>query len=319
MNFKDIEYFTAIWDYQNYSSAAEILHISQPALSQCIKKLEKEFTTALFKRNTKKLELTPAGEILYADGKSILTTKNKTIHKINALSRPEPISLKIGISPFYSKYYLPKLLPYFIALFPNLQYKIVEDISIRLEEKLQRGDLDICFVPLEPRNGVLDYQILCIEEILIALPQNRIPSVTPILGNGLPYLDIEQIKQMPFVSLKKIQKITSLTDRICRQIGFTPDVVYETLDWDTVDIMIASGIGVGFIPDILYSEHAKDTSRHYYRIANMPAFRHYAAAWRKGKTLSSTEQNIIDFFKKEIAAFHTTALHTINKAPLPQV
>lgn len=80
MDLKQLQYFIAVIEHMNYSKAAEKLHISQPSLSNAIKKLEQEVGSSLLERNTRNLQLTEAGQLLYERAKVIL--KNMEVLKI---------------------------------------------------------------------------------------------------------------------------------------------------------------------------------------------------------------------------------------------
>ncbi len=303
MTIRELQYFTAVYETGGVSSAAKILHVSQPALSQTIRKMEQTYGMSFFLKGQRKPTLTEAGRIIYHYGKSILDTNRLMETSLRDLTNPEKQKLRIGISPFYSKYYIPPLLPQISKAFSQLKCEIVEDISVHLEKMLVEGKIDLCFVPLEPENPSLYYETLCIEEILLAVPKNYEVNEKAIKGKNLPYLDLGELKQLPFVSLKQVQKISELTNKACQEMGFSPNVVYETLDWDTVDILIGSGLGVGFVPDILYKKNRKD-GPNYYRIANIPITRHYGAAWVKGKPPTPLAREVISLFRENLSKFH---------------
>ncbi len=298
MEFTDFDYFILTADLGSFSKASQILHISQPALSLSIKRLETELGTTLLERSTRRIKLTEAGKVFYENARLMISQRNRTIEKLKAFSEPVETSVRIGISPFYSKYYLPGFLKALAEM--KLHVAITENISVILEEELLNGNLDIAFVPAEPGCSGLAYETLKIEEILVAVPGSYEVNSKAINGNGLPYIDITELKDLPFVSLKPVQKITSLVNNVCLNAGFSPNVVFETLDWDTVNIMIGNGIGVGFVPDILYQKPFAELTPNYYRIINEQVFRSYAAAWPQGITLSPAQRNIIDIFRQAL-------------------
>lgn len=304
MELKDIEYFLEIVDQGSFSKASKRLNISQPALSQSIRKLEKEFDCKLLDRSTRQLNLTVDGEFLYNKGKQIIHDLYDIEQHMKKNSESEKEILRIGISPFYSKYYVPSLLP-ILNSYQNLCYEIIEDISMNLENKLIEGQVDLCFLPRMPKNPSFEYRTICIEEILLAVPAEYDINTKAIGGKDLSYLELSELRTLPFVSLKKEQKIRPLIDEVCHSAGFSPNIVYETLDWDTVNIMITNGIGVGFIPDILMSK-SKEEKRHpcFYRIANRSIRREYAAAWLKNRILPPATEEIIYRFRSEIIRMH---------------
>lgn len=304
MELKDLEYFLEIVEQGSFTKASKTLNISQPALSHSIKKLEDEFDCCLIDRNTRQMSLTIDGEYLYNKGIMVIHDFYALQHYMRTKDEKKKVMLRIGISPFYSKYYVPSLLP-ILNKYPNIQYEIVEDISLNLEKKLMNKEIDLCFLPRIPRNPSFEYSTVCIEEILLAVPKEYDVNKKAIGGKDLPYISLADVRNLPFVSLKKEQKIRPLIDDTCRSAGFSPNIVYETLDWDTVNIMITNGIGVGFVPDIVMSKalHEKDHPC-FYRIANKSIRREYAAAWLKNNILPQETEEIITLFRTKVIGMH---------------
>jgi len=303
IKFSDIDYFNCIYESGSFSRASEILHISQPALSQCVKKLEEEFGIQLLDRKKKPFHLTIAGEVFYQNGKIIQDQRRKMIGSMKGFATSAEKTLRIGISPFYSKYYLPSLYPT-LSQIPNFSFSIVDDISINLEKKLISGDVDLCFLPREPENSSIFYKDLCIEEILIAVPKSFEVNKKAISGKGMPYLELSELQDLPFVALKPEQKVTKQLNDLCSKAGFTPHIVYETLDWDTANEMIACSVGVGFVPDIVCRRGDMQNTPNYYRIVGQSVTRRYSAAWAKGKELPAIADYVIEIFAKNIQTFH---------------
>ena len=89
MDIKHLQYFVSIVDHGGYSPAARSLFITQPTLSQTIKKLESELHTPLFIQQTNGICLTDAGQLLYEDAKKIILQLEETVQKIQKLNRPQ--------------------------------------------------------------------------------------------------------------------------------------------------------------------------------------------------------------------------------------
>jgi LysR family transcriptional regulator, hydrogen peroxide-inducible genes activator len=296
MQFKCIQYFIMIVKEGSFSSAAEKLHISQPALSQRIKKIEEELNANLFDRSKHRAELTEAGRILYLKGIHILHLYEQITNRISAIGNSSMEVVRFGISPFYSHYYLPVLLPPLLEQHPTLRYEIVEDISITLEEKLLGGNLDFCLVPVFPKNKLLEYEIVYREEILLAVPKNSPVNAYSTPASGFPYMDLSCVKNERFIALKPIQKFSESGIHLCEEFGFTPNVVCETMNWDTLNMLVSTGLGVGFVPNLLTNVISEDKRPNYYRISNN-ALRAYAIASIPGCTMSVASQIVINSFK----------------------
>lgn len=165
--------------------------------------------------------------------------------------------------------------------------------------------MHLTFLPRFPSNPTFAYRTVCIEEILLAVPRDYDVNRKAIAGKDLPYINLSDLRDLPFVSLKKEQKIRPLIDEVCRSAGFSPNIVYETLDWDTVNIMITNGIGVGFVPDIIMSR-AMGERKHpfFYRIANRSIRREYAVAWIKKSMLPPVTEDIVSRFRNKVIKMH---------------
>lgn len=87
MEIRQLNYFITVAETKNYSHAAKSLFVTQPTLSQSIKKLEQELNTALFIQNGRQLQLTEAGEILYQRGKTLLKDFNLLLEEIHLLNQ----------------------------------------------------------------------------------------------------------------------------------------------------------------------------------------------------------------------------------------
>lgn len=300
MTFKTIEYVIAVHDAGSFSRAAQNLFISQPALSQAISKAEKELGVEFFMRDTHTVRLTAAGELLVREGRELLRQRSELKTRISGLSAARNETIRLGISPFYSKYYLPAVLPYFSRYFPSVRLEITEEISVVLEQQVIDGLLDLCFVPLRPQNPRLSYEVIHVEEILLAVPKDSPVCAHATPSPGLPYIDLRFLENEPFIGLKSIQKFNDMSAQLCARAGFKPRVIYETLNWDTVNLLVGSGIGVGFVPDVLLNHLTGERSPQYYHLLGLDALRPYAVACKKGTELSPLARQLVEIFRNNI-------------------
>lgn len=300
MTFKTIEYVIAVHEERSFSRAAQRLFISQPALSQAIAKAERDLGVEFFMRDTHTVRLTAAGELLVREGRELLRQRDELRTRISGLSAARSDTIRLGISPFYSKYYLPAVMPYFSRHFPSVHLEITEEISVVLEQQVIDGVLDFCFVPLHPQNPRLCYEVIHVEEILLAVPKDSPVCAHAVPSPGLPYIDLKYLENEPFIGLKSIQKFNDMSAQLCAKAGFKPRVAYETLNWDTVSMLVASGMGVGFVPDVLLSHLSGEQAPQYYHLLGLDALRPYAVACKKGTELSPLARQLVEIFRSNI-------------------
>mgnify|MGYP000599206492 CR=1 FL=1 len=296
MDFKALEYICAISEAKTISQAAKNLFISQPALSQYLTKIEKELGAPVFVRTGNVMTLTAAGEILAREGRALLMAREEMLGQVERLSKGNAETLRFGISPFYSKYYLPLLVPYYRTNYPNIQLSIVEQASTELEQLVLDGELDLCFIPAEPVREGLTYRPIYMEEIMIAVPPSHPANAHAIPSAGIPYLDVALLRNEPFVELVPSLKFSKMSQSIFKHFSITPHVVYKSTNWDTVCMLVAGGIGVGFLPKVLIHRHLHEPK--FYRISGIDSTRTYAAVYTRGKRLSPSALNLISVFQK---------------------
>lgn len=143
MELRVLNYFLAIAREENFTKAANILHVTQPTLSRQIADLEKELGVKLFTRSNHNIILTEDGMILKRRAQEILTLADKTkrdfIEKDKALSG----TISIGSGEFRSTEYLAKIIAEFHSQYPDVKYEIYSGNAINISDYIERGFLDI--------------------------------------------------------------------------------------------------------------------------------------------------------------------------------
>lgn len=300
MQLRDIQYAVTIGRELSFSKAAEKLFISQPALSQSIRRLEKELGTPLFVRKHHHVHLTSAGELFMKEGGHILASSERLKQQVANIANHQAERVRFGISPFYSKFYLPHIIPLFNRRHPSISLDIVEMPSAILERMIMAGELDFCMIPLPITHQEIECQPVYQEQILFAIPGNHPLNevVTPAMSTGMPFIDLALARDAPFVFLKKEQKFTSMGMRLCQEAGFQPNVVFETMNWETVNALVSTGMGVGFVPELLVGTTKIGEAPTYCRIIAENTTRPYVVANKIGRPLTPTAMKFINIAKQ---------------------
>ena len=309
MELYEMRYYCAVYEKRSFSSAALSVNISQPAISQCIKKIETELREQCFIRTTRNLKPTNVGDIIYSYCKQIIALNDSMYGAISEITDAGKIELRVGMSPFYSKRYLPPIIQKVKEQFPNIRFHFEEIISEKQEEMLINGTLDFCCLPQDPEIKGLSYETICMEEILIALPPDSPLSSQAISASPLPFLNLKTLDGQKLVKLMEVQKVNKLLNPLLNNSGIKFRVAYETLDWDTVNIMIASGVGLGFVPDILFDNREGERIPKYYRITDKGFLRRYSIAYKTGETFSPLIRCIISLFKDTIREYRKNLIN----------
>ena len=301
MQLKDIEYVSAVASEKNFSAAAEKLFISQPALSQAIKRLENELGVVLFNRSTSSVQLSSAGELFLAEGGTLLRLSHQLKQHMANLAAQKSGSIRIGISTFYSSYYLARILPAFRSLHPGIRISIVEGKSHELESMAVREEVDFSLIPMPlDQPELVRCHILHQEQILFAIPADS-PLRSQLhvsMSMDFPFIDLSCASQEPFIFLHRDQRFYATALRLCQDAGFSPDIVCELTNWDAINALIGSGAGVGFVPELVTQRNLKDVPVPIYcRIVNQLVTRPYVIAYKKERELSPAASDFLEFIQ----------------------
>jgi len=170
LNIRDFRYVLAVADEQHFGRAARKCHISQPALSGQIRKLEDYLGIVLFERSNRHVRVTPIGERIVALARDLIDTVERI--EVTAVAARDPLSgpLRLGMIPTIGPYLSPLILPAIRQQLPNISVTLVEGVTHLLERRLLEGELDIAILATEPEGGKLKDLRLYKEPFQVALP-----------------------------------------------------------------------------------------------------------------------------------------------------
>ena len=295
MQLRDIEYMVTIADKQSFSQAAEALFISQPALSQSIKRLEEEIGVALFARKRKKVLLTRAGELFLQDARQILQLSSHLRTQMENVQSLKQCSLCIGMTPLFGRFYFAQAYNTFHALYPNVVITVQEQTSIALEHPLAAGKIDLALMPLPFVSNKFQYEEMVSEETFLAVPSDhRINRIMPHIPAGeFGRVDMAFFREDAFIMLYPGQRLRELGMDACRDAGFEPNIVFETSYVDSANALVAAGIGISFIPYMIFATRSDNGGAVYYHINGLNATRNLVAAYEDLHQLSPAAKAFI--------------------------
>jgi len=254
LELRQLLYVVQIAVEKNFSRAAEKLHIAQPSLSQQIAKLEKELGILLFQRNTSSVDLTYAGSIFAERAQKILDMVSQLQSEMDDISQMRKGRLMIGSLPITGAHIWPKVLPVFQHRYPDIEIVLVEETTSVLEQLTASGQTDVSLLTLPLQEKSLEYIPLVEEEVYLAVPPKH-PLAAQTEG-----ISLSSFASEPFILLKKGQGFRHTSIQLCEDAGFTPQIVFESSNIETVQSLVAAGMGVAFVPQMVaragWSEHA---------------------------------------------------------------
>ena len=291
LELRQLAYVVKIAEERNFSRAAEKLHITQPSLSQQLSRLERELGLALFKRSTNSVELTHAGAVFVEKATHILDLVEQLRREMEDIAELRRGRLVIGSLPITGAHLLPRVIPVYRATYPEIELVLVEETTRNLEKLTADGGTDVSLLTLPLMEPSLVGEPIFEEEILLAVPAHH-----PLAAAGKP-VPIAALRDEPFVLLKKGQGFRAMVHELCRTAGFSPRVVFESTNIETVQSLIAAGMGIGFVPRMVIRSAPDEPIPVYLPLAERPT-RTLVIAYRKGRYLSKAAEAFIRTFRR---------------------
>ncbi|MBR5109546.1 MAG: LysR family transcriptional regulator [Clostridia bacterium] len=273
MTFQSMEYFMMAAETGNITRAAERLHISQQALSDCISRLEAELGCRLFERR-QGLELTYSGCQYRAAVERMLDLRKQTVAMLNDINDNLRGELRIGISYTRGQAILPMVLPEFMHRFPLVELSVQEDSSQMLESLLERGEIDVMigFAPFRIDRAesfplMKDRLHLVIPKSLLRIHWHSAEQIEAGLAAFRKDHDISLFRDFPFVMLKEGDRIRTITDQVFKNAHIKPLIKLETNNTQTAMALAAEGIGIAVCPELYLNSNyvASGTAGSYIR------------------------------------------------------
>src|SRR5262250_1132272 len=150
-SLRHLRYLTALAETKHFGRAAEACFVTQSTLSAGLKELEGQLGATLVERTKRRVMVTPLGEEVVARAKRLLSAAGEIVDLVRAAAEPLSGPLNLGVIPTVAPFLLPKVLARVRKAHPKLKLHLVEDLTARLLERLQAGELDVALIALPYR------------------------------------------------------------------------------------------------------------------------------------------------------------------------
>ncbi len=299
MDLTSLGYIVAVAEQRQLSKAADIVHVTSSALSQCIKKIEDELGLPLFEKiDSRTFHLTTAGRIYVDAAKKILKTKDEAYREIRDVYHTVRGRFTFGCSPKRGLAMFSNVYPTFHKVYPDVRIDLVEANLNKLYDWVLDGSVDIAIItPLLRELDTVNHELMDQEEIVLAIPVGHPRAY--LGGQGLvgsiSIPELEYFRNDDWVLSNKGSMHRNLTDEIFKEAGFFPQhVLLETSSTNPHLIAIEEGIAVGFVPVPRMEKSAKIIQLHL----KPEQHRSLYATYRKSYILSESQRFLIGKIKE---------------------
>ncbi len=248
MNSRQLQYAIQLSKVRSFSQVADVLGISQPALSKQILSLEKELGIRLFDRDSIPLTLTPAGEYFIQEAQDLIYKEDQLLRTMGRFRSGEEGRLTVGISPFRSLYLMPGIVRKLREKYPGVQIQLIEAVSDRLRQDAAEGRYDFAIVNLPVDEAVLEITPLEPDTLVLAVPDQLLGKLAKVPEGDLSQIDLADCKKLPFVVVGQGQEMRQLFDRLCARAQTRPPIAMEVVGVTTAWAMVQAGLGATLLP-----------------------------------------------------------------------
>ena len=238
MTLRHYHIFVTVCDTMNMTAAAQLLYMSQPAVSQAIAELERHYGVQLFERLSRKLYLTAAGDRLLGYARHILRMNTEAETEMQALDHDSPI--RIGASVTVGTCVLPQLAVHFRALRPAARLEVLENNTAQIENAILHDRVDLGLVEGETASADLVSRAFLNDELLlICSPQHRFAACSAVAPAELAQEAL--ILREPGSGTRRL-----LEERLAEH-GLPCHAAWTCSNTEAIKNAVAAGLGVSVI------------------------------------------------------------------------
>lgn len=246
MDFRQLRYFVAVAEELNFTRAARRVRITQPALSQQVRMLEKELGARLFTRTNRRVALTHSGRIFLIEAKRLLAAGEEAIRVVQSAEAGKLGRLVVVCGPTAAYAGMLGVLELYRRLSPRIDVKLLESPVADAVVAVETGEADVGLVVPYFESALLKRETVVELPLLAALPKSHSLAAAR-------QVSLKQLSADAFVMFGQ-RRGSGFNQRvlgICRGSGFTPQVVETVEHLHTLLYLVGAGYGVSLVPATL--------------------------------------------------------------------
>lgn len=248
-SIKQLRAFVAVAQSSSLAEASERIHLSQPAISIALRKLEEAVGGALFSRTTRQLTLTPEGEAFLPVAVRLLNDWSEAFEDLEERFSKQRGKVTVAALPTLAAGLLPGIIAAFHARYPRINLSLHDVLAEQVSQMVREGRADLG-LSVAPH----DTEELAFEPVLM----DRYVVVCP---SGHPLLEQEcvawrQLAGHPFIGINRLSSSRQEIDRIMAEVGEPLEILCDASQIATVGRMVAAGLGISVLPRLSFRQIA---------------------------------------------------------------
>jgi DNA-binding transcriptional LysR family regulator len=298
-----LQVFYTVAKQLSFTKAAEMLYMTQPAVTFQVKQLEEHFSTRLFERSHGRISLTPAGELVMGYAERILGLSAEMDARVGEMTGQVTGPLMIGASTTIAEYQLPRILGEFKERFPQVQARLTVANSETIESKVADHTLDVGLIESPSHNINLTAQVCCDDElVMICSPNHPMAdkcSATP-----------KELAEQPYVSREMGSGTREVIDKYFLDNHINPDDLHIEMELGSREAIkgaVEAGLGIAILSASTISKEIKLGDLIALRL-DPPLFRQLSMVYAPDKFRSKLLDSFISFAEERFSQCSTEVI-----------
>lgn len=255
LDLNDLQAFTALVKLGSFRKAAESIHISQPALSRRIEKLEETLGVRLFERTTRRVYLTTVGQAFAPSAEQLLDDLDAALLSIREVSSSRLGHVTIACVPSAAHYFLPTVIAQYRLRYPRIRVKLFDASANEVLNAVKSGEADFGVGFVGSQDADIEFEQLLQDRFVVACRRNH-----PLASKKS--VSWSEFYEHEYVSVDKTSGNRLLLDQALTAVAPRAPSVCETRHVTTALGLVEAGLGVAAVPSMAMpqSEHPLLTS-----------------------------------------------------------
>lgn len=291
-SIKQLKAFVAVAHSRSLAEASERIHLSQPALSIAIRKLEETVGGPLFARTTRQLSLTPEGEAFLPVAIRLLNDWTEAFADLNERFSKQRGKVTLAALPTLAAGLLPGLIATFRSRHPRINLSLHDVLAEQVNQLVRDGRADLGFSVSPQESDDLVFEPLLADRYVAVCPLKH-----PLLQQET--VAWKQLTGHPFIGINRLSSSRQDIDRVMAEIGEPLDILCEVSQIATVGRMVAAGLGISVLPALSFRQISADGIA--YRPLVDPEFpRELGVIMRRRHPLSAAATALLDLIRESV-------------------
>lgn len=290
MTVEELRWFVAVAEREHVTAAAAELHVSQPALSRAIARVQAHVGVPLFDRRGRRLQLNRYGRLYLEHARRALAALDAGGDALaEATGSAGGGTVVLAFLHTLGGWLVPELLRGFGALHADVTLRLEQSSAHEMLDRLRTGEVDLILTSPRPADPEFGWIPLATEPLrLVVPPGHRLAARRRAR--------LAEVADDPFVAMKQEYGMRGMTDELCATAGFTPRIAFEGDDVGTLRGLVAAGLGVALLPPphLAGAEIERPATPHL-QLADRGASRQLGLAWETTRYRSPATESFRRF------------------------